>query len=77
MVAFGHSREVDEKSLMYFLQKFSDDDLLAKLIPRLSDLEITQAFDLISLLMRKHLTDEEYHRHFLKDPLTIPQTTGE
>ena len=28
IVAFGLSREVDEKSLIYYLQKFSDDDLL-------------------------------------------------
>lgn len=67
LVAFGYSREIDEKSLMFYLQKFSDDDLMGKLIPRLSDEEISQAFEFISLLMRRHLTDEEYHRHFLKD----------
>ena len=34
MVAFGLSREIDEKSLMYYLQKFSDDDLVEALVPR-------------------------------------------
>ena len=67
MVAFGLSREVDEKSLMYYLQKFSDDDLLKALVPRLSDEEINRLFALLSELMRKHLTDSEYHRLFLKD----------
>jgi hypothetical protein len=67
MVAFGFSREVDEKSLMYYLQKFSDDDLVKVLVPRLSDSEINQLFELISEVMKKHLKDDEYHRLFLKD----------
>jgi len=28
MIAFGYSREDDERSLIAFLQKFSDDDLM-------------------------------------------------
>lgn len=67
MVAFGFSREVDEKSLMYFLQKFSDDDLVRALVPRLSNEEIDACFALMSDLLRKHLKDEEYHKLFLKD----------
>ena len=67
MVAFGFTREIDENSLMYFLQKFSDDDLVKTLVPRLSDDEINSCFALMSDLMRKHLNDEEYHRLFLKD----------
>lgn len=67
MVAFGFSREKDEKSLMYYLQKFSDDNMVKTLVPRLTDEEITGLFDLLSNLMRKHLNDEEYHEHFLKD----------
>jgi hypothetical protein len=68
LVAFGFSREVDEKSLMYYLQKFSQDDLMQTLVPRLTDREIGALFDLMSDLMRKHFTDEEYHRYFLDDP---------
>jgi hypothetical protein len=67
MVAFGFSREVDEKSLMYYLQKFSDDDLLKTLVPRLSDEEINRLFEQMSHLMRKYLNDDEYHEFFLKD----------
>jgi hypothetical protein len=67
MVAFGFSREVDEKSLMVYLQKFADDDLLRALTPRLSDMEINQLFELMSHLLKKHLRDEEYHSLFLKD----------
>jgi hypothetical protein len=67
MVAFGLSREVDEKSLMYYLQKFSDDDLLKVLLPRMSDEEINRLFELMSDIMRNHLNDNEYHGLFLKD----------
>jgi hypothetical protein len=67
MVAFGLSREVDEKSLMYYLQKFSEDDLLKVLVPRLSDEEINRLFDMMSELMRSHLSDSEYHGLFLRD----------
>lgn len=67
MVAFGFSREVDEKSLMVYLQKFSDDDLMNVLIPRLSDAEIDELFNLLSSTLRRHLKESEYHRYFLKD----------
>lgn len=67
MVAFGLSREVDEMSLKYYLQKFSDDDFLRVLVPRLSDEDIEKCFNLMSELMRRHLNDDEYHGLFLKD----------
>jgi hypothetical protein len=67
MVAFGFSREVDEQSLKYYLQKFSEDDFMKTLIPRLEDGEIDQLFELMTQLMRKHLNDDEYHTYFLKD----------
>ena len=67
MVAFGFSREVDEKSLMYYLQKFSDDDLMQLLSPRLSDQEIDNLVKLLMGLLKKHLSDGEYHRYFLKE----------
>jgi len=67
IVAFGFSRDVDEKSLMYYLQKFSDDDFVKLLIPRLSDQEIKRLFDLMTQLMHEHLNDDEYHAYFLKD----------
>lgn len=67
MVAFGLSRDVDEKTLIYYLQKFSDDDLAEVLVPRLTNEEMDGLFTLLSTLMQKHLTEDEYHRLFLKD----------
>ena len=66
MIAFGYSREDDEKSLIAFLQKFSDDDLMQLLGPRLSDQEIDNLVNLLMGLLKKHLNDGEYHRYFLK-----------
>ena len=37
--------ETDEKSLMVYLQKFSDDALLAALVPRLSPTESQDLFE--------------------------------
>jgi len=45
----------------------SDDALMQRLIPRLSDLEIEEIFSLVTDLMKKHLSEPEYHRLFLKD----------
>ena len=66
-VAFGLSREVDEASLIVYLQKFSDDRLLEVLRSRLSDEEIREVHDRITDLLKKHLTHEEYHRFFLRE----------
>lgn len=67
IMAFGYSREEDERSLIAFLQKFSDDDLMQLLRSRVSDSEIENLVDLLTGLMKKHLSDEEYHHYFLKD----------
>jgi hypothetical protein len=67
IMAFGYSREEDERSLIAFLQKFSDDDLMELLRGRVSDSEIENLVDLLTGLMKKHLSDEEYHHYFLKD----------
>ncbi len=67
MVGFGLNRETDEHTVVYYLQKFSDDALMAVLQKRLADEELTAIFDLISTLLRRHLSESEYHRLFLKD----------
>jgi hypothetical protein len=65
--AFGWNRETDEETLKYYLQKFSDDRFLEILTPRLTEMEIEEVYDLITRLLKKHLSEPEYHRHFLKD----------
>jgi hypothetical protein len=37
------------------------------LCSRLSDLEIEQMVDRLTGLMKRHLSEAEYHQHFLKE----------
>jgi hypothetical protein len=67
LVGFGLNRETDEDTTVYYLQKFSDDDLMQIMKSRLDDAELSTLFDLISGLLRKHLSEDEYHRLFLKE----------
>jgi hypothetical protein len=66
-VAFGLSREVDEASLIVYLQKFSDDDVMACLRSRMSQEEIDKTLDWLTLLLKRHLSEEEYHQLFLRE----------
>ena len=65
--AYGWDRLTDEETLKYYLQKFSDDSFLDILMPRLSDDEMEAIYTMMNRLIKNHLTETEYHRHFLKD----------
>ena len=67
LVGFGLNREINENTIVYYLQKFSDDALMDILKKRLDDSELEAVFDLINDLLHKHLNEEEYHRLFLKE----------
>ena len=62
---FGLDRATDEQSLITFLQQFSEDRLLGTLASRMSEEEIHQVVDLLTMVMRNHLSGEEYHSLFL------------
>ena len=67
MVGFGLDRETDENTIIYYLQKFSDDTLMATLVNRMTDDELDEIFGLLTRLLKNHLTEPEYHTLFLKD----------
>ncbi len=67
LVGFGLDRDTDEQTLIYYLQKFADDGHIKTLIKRLTDEELEEMFNLLNRLMRRHLSESEYHRLFLKD----------
>ena len=67
LVGFGLDRKTNEHTLTYYLQKFSDDELMALIRPRLTDSEMEALFNLVARLMKQHLSEEEYHRYFLKE----------
>ena len=66
-LGFGYDRKTDEKTIMYYLQKFSDDRHLETIIPRLAEDELNRLFEMLSNLMKNHLSDDEYHNLFLKN----------
>lgn len=66
LVGFGMDRTTDEATVKVYLQKFSDDEVLKSIIPRLSDKELERVFDLLSELLAKRLSKDEYEDLFLK-----------
>lgn len=69
-ILFGMSRAEDERSLAAFLRLFSRDRLTDILIPRMSDAEIEQIVHLLTTIMRKRLSEKEYHTFFLGNGTT-------
>jgi len=67
MVGFGLTREIDENTVICYLQKISDDQLVKKIIKKLSNDELDDIFSFLSRLLKKHLTESEYHKLFLKE----------
>ena len=65
--AFGLDRETDEETMMFYLQKFSEDSFLKAFLPRLSDQELEEIYLLINQKLKKHFSEGEYHSIFLKD----------
>ena len=67
LVGFGLDRETNENTVIYYLQKFSDDALMDQLRKRLADEDLSDLFNMLSSLLRKHLSENEYHALFLKE----------
>ena len=66
-IVFGFDRATDEQSLGVFLQRFTDKGLLQVLLPRLEEKDILATVDFLTGIMRKHLSEKEYHSLFLAD----------
>jgi len=67
LVGYGADRETNENTIIYYLQKFSDDQFMATITKRMTDAELLELFDFINRLLKNHLTESEYHELFLKD----------
>lgn len=66
LVGFGLDRPTDEKTVIYYLQKFSDDAMADVITKRMQHAELSALFEILSDLLRKYLTEDEYHALFLK-----------
>ena len=67
LVGYGADRETDENTLIYYIQKFSDDRLMSLITKRMTTDEMLELFNLVNRLLKDHLTEAEYHKLFLKD----------
>ena len=67
LIGFGYDRDTNEKSLQVYLQKFSDDEHAALILSRMSNDDMEELFNLLGRLLKKYLTEEEYHGLFLKE----------
>lgn len=66
-ICFGLSEELDRQSFVTFLQLSGDEKFADLLSSRLSSEEIIEFTDNFMVLLRKHLSEQEYHRLFLQD----------
>ena len=67
IVAYGLDRQSDENTVQVYLQKFSDDDLMKTILKRMTDDDLTELFEIIGKMLKKYLTEPEYHQLFLKE----------
>jgi hypothetical protein len=65
--AFGMDRKTDEETVMFYLQKFSEDGFMAAFLPRLTDAQLEEIYLFINERLKEHISEEEYHGLFLKD----------
>ncbi|MFH2011444.1 MAG: cytoplasmic protein [Pseudomonadota bacterium] len=64
---YGLDRKSNEDTVQLYLQKFSDDHLMETILKRMTDDDLTELFEIISKMMKKYLTEPEYHQLFLKE----------
>jgi hypothetical protein len=67
MSGFGLGRQSAEDTVQLYLQKFSDDELMKTVLKRMTDDDMAEVFEVVSKMLKKHLTGPEYHRLFLKE----------
>jgi peptide methionine sulfoxide reductase MsrA len=66
-IGFGLDRASDEDTVIYYLQKFSDDKVIRAMVTRMDEAELDEIFTLITRLLKNHFSDDEYHQLFLKE----------
>ncbi len=68
-LGYGLDRKTNENTLRFYLQKFSDDRLMETILPRMTDEDLDGLFEMMSLMLKKHLSEPEYHELFLKEAI--------
>lgn len=66
-LGYGLDRQSDENTVQLYLQKFSDDRLMKTILKRMADDDLSEVFEIISKMLKRYLTEPEYHQLFLKE----------
>jgi GGDEF domain-containing protein len=66
-MCFGLDRALDVRSLIAYLRLFGREEFAALLAERMTSEEIIALVDDLTGLMKRHLSEAEYHRYFLHD----------
>ena len=74
LVGFGLDRRTDEYTITYYLQKFADDRHMELIRKRMSNEDMEALFNHFTQLLKRYLSEEEYHDHFLKNAEEKQQT---
>jgi hypothetical protein len=64
---YGLDRESNENTVQLYMQKFSDDDLMKTILKRMTDDDLDEIFEITGKMLKKYLTESEYHQLFLKE----------
>ncbi len=64
---YGMDRQSNENMVELYLQKFSDDHLMETVLKRMSDEDLESLFEITGKMLKKYLSEPEYHQLFLKD----------
>jgi hypothetical protein len=67
IVGYGLDRQTNEDTVQFYLQKFSDDHLMTVILKRMTDDDLTEVFDMTGKMLKRYLTEPEYHQLFLKE----------
>lgn len=68
-LGYGLDRKTDEHTVQVYLQKLSDDRLMQTVLKRMTDDDLNEVFDIASKILKKYLSEPEYHELFLKEEL--------
>jgi len=66
-ICFGMNTELDQSSCATYLKLLGRDEFAKTFAERLSSEEIEILVDMVTSLMQKHLSKQEYHKLFLLD----------
>jgi hypothetical protein len=64
---YGLDRQSNEDTVQIYLQKFSDDDLMKVVLKRMTDDDLNEIFEIVGKMLKRYLTEPEYHQLFLKE----------